>query len=86
MDENQLFKQIIEFNQTSFNNAFSVMTLLQDQFEKISSAVMDQAADVPASTRKAVENWAQAFKDNRDSIKKQVDENFEHAVGLFGGS
>ena len=86
MDQKQIFKQIVEFNQASFNNAFSVVTLLQDQFEKTSTAVMDQVIELPVSAREAVENWAEVFKESRNNIKKQVDENFEQAMKPLSGS
>jgi hypothetical protein len=35
MDQKQMLKQMLEFNQTTFNNAFNTMTLLQDQFERV---------------------------------------------------
>lgn len=83
MDQKQMFKQVIEFNQTTFNNAYNAMVLLQDQFEKAASAALDQASGLPAEGRKAIENWSEAFKEGRKNFKQQMDNGFEQAEKLF---
>jgi hypothetical protein len=83
MDQKQMFKQMIEFNQTTFNNAYDAMVLLQDQFEKAARAALDQAHGLPAEGRKAIENWSEAFKDGRKNLKQQIDSGFEQAEKLF---
>jgi hypothetical protein len=83
MDQKQMFKQMIEFNQTTFNNAYDAMVLVQDQFEKAACAALDQARGLPAEGRKAIENWSEAFKDGRKSLKQQMDNGFEQAEKLF---
>jgi hypothetical protein len=83
MEQKQVFKKMIDFNQTSFSNAFNAMVLLQDQFEKVANTALDQIPGVPAEGRKAVENWAGAFKENRNNFKQQIDSGFEQAEKLF---
>ncbi len=83
MDQKQLFKQMIRFNQTTYNNAFYAMTQLQDQLERMSTTVMDQIPGISADARKAVEHWARIFKDGRDNVKEQADKSFEQAERLF---
>jgi hypothetical protein len=85
MDQKQLFKQMIEFNQTTFDNIFNVTVLVQDQFEKIANAALDQIPGLPAEGRKSIENWADVFKDGRNSFKQQIDHGFEQAEKLFTG-
>ena len=43
MNQNQLLKQMIDFNRTSVENAFNTMTVFQEQAEKAASASLDQA-------------------------------------------
>lgn len=81
MDQKQMFKQMIEFNQTTFNNAFNSMVLVQDQLEKTASAAL--AGGLPAEGRKAIEHWAEAFKNGRNNFKQQIDNGFEQAEKLF---
>jgi hypothetical protein len=81
MDQKQMFKQMIEFNQTTFNTAFNAMVVLQDQLEKTASAAL--AGGLPAEGRKAIEQWAEAFKSGRNNFKQQIDNGFEQAEKLF---
>jgi hypothetical protein len=83
MEQKQVLRQIFEFNQSTFNNAFEAMVLLQDQVEKIANTTLDQVPGMPAQGRKAIENWAEVFKNGRQSFKQQVDNSFEQAEKLM---
>ena len=49
MGQRQMFKQMVEFNQTVFNNFFQVLVFFQGQFERIANSASDQ------------ENWCPCF-------------------------
>lgn len=83
MEQKQVFRQVFEFNQATFNNAFEAMVLLQDQFEKIANTALDQMPGMPPEGRKAMENWAALFKNGRENFKQQVDNSFEQAEKLM---
>lgn len=83
METNQITKQMIDFNQTTFNNAFDAMVLFQDQFEKAVNTALDQVPGLPAEGRKVIENWTEAFKEGRKNFKNQIDNGFEQAEKLF---
>lgn len=83
MDQKKIFKQMIELNQTTFDNIFNVTVLVQDQFERVANAALDQIPGIPAEGRKSIENWAEIFKYGRNSFKQQMDNNFEQAEKLF---
>ena len=83
MDQKQLLKQMIEFNQATFTNTFQAMTMLQDQFERVAQTAVDQANWLPEEGRKAIENWVQAFKTGRDELKKYVDDSYEKVEAYF---
>jgi hypothetical protein len=85
MDQKKMFKQMIEFNQTTFNNIFTATTLVQDQFEDMATAALDQLPGFPAEGRKSIENWAEIFKNGRNRFKQQMDHGFEQAEELFIG-
>jgi hypothetical protein len=77
MDQKQILKQMITFNQTVFNNTFQAMVLLQDQFEQIAQTAVKQADWLPAEGRKAMENWVETCKSSRDNYKRYIDESYE---------
>jgi hypothetical protein len=83
MDQKQMFKPMIEFNKTAFNNAFDAVALVQNQFEKAAYAALDQTNWLPAEGRKAIETWTEAFKAGRQNFKQQMDNGFEQAEKLF---
>lgn len=77
MKQNQIIKQMIEFNQATFNNTFQAMVLLQDQFERIAQTTVEQANWLPAEGRKTIENWVEAYKTGRDNYKSYVDDSYK---------
>ena len=47
------------------------------------NTALDQTTGLPAENRKAIENWAEVFKNGRDSFKLHVDKGFEQAHRLL---
>ena len=83
MDQKQILKQMVEFNQTAFNNAFNAMTLLQDQFERVAKTGLEQATWLPAEGRKAVENYTETYKSACQTFKQQVDDSYKQVEKTF---
>ena len=86
MKQDQIIKQMIEFNQATFNNTFQAMVLLQDQFERIAQTTVEQANWLPAEGRKAIENWVEAYKTGRDNYKSYVDDSYKKVETYFDRS
>jgi hypothetical protein len=83
MDQKQLLKQMIEFNQAAFNNTFNAMVMLQDQFERVANTVLEQATWLPEEGRNAVENWVQSYKTGRDNYKQYMEESYQQVEKFF---
>lgn len=83
MDQKEMLKQMVAFNQTNFNNAYSALVLLQEQFEQVAKTVLDQANWLPAEGRNAIENYVESFKTGRDNFKKYVDESYQKVEKYF---
>lgn len=83
MDQKQILKQMIEFNQATFNNTFQAMMLLQDQFERVAQTAIEQANWLPADGRKAIENWVEAYKTGRDNYKSYVEDSYKKVEKYF---
>jgi hypothetical protein len=83
MDQKQILKQMIEFNQATFNNTFQAVVLLQDQFERIAKTAIEQANWLPEEGRKAIENWVEAYKTGRDNYKSFVDDSYKQVEKYF---
>ncbi|MGO9017859.1 MAG: hypothetical protein ACLQVJ_05840 [Syntrophobacteraceae bacterium] len=83
MNQNQLLKQMIDFNRTSFENAFNTMTMFQEQAEKAANASLDQATWMPREGRTVVDEWSNALKNWRESFKNSMNENFKKIEAFF---
>ena len=83
MDQKKLFKQMLDFNQSAFENSFNAMVMLQEQAERVGNTILDQATWLPEEGRKAVRDWVDAFKKGREEFKGMVDENYKRVEAYF---
>jgi polyhydroxyalkanoate synthesis regulator phasin len=77
MDQKQVFKQMLDFNKTSFANAFQAMVMVQDQTETMTASMLNQAAWLPEEGKKAIKEWVDTCKTGRLEYKKLVDDAFK---------
>jgi hypothetical protein len=83
MDQKKIIKQMVEFNQSAFDNAFDAIVSIQDQTGQIADKMMDQADWLPEEGRKAIDNWVDVYKTSRQNFKVQVDNNYKQIEKLF---
>ena len=86
MDQNQIFKQMIDFQKATFDNSFKAMVMVQEQTEKVVSTILDQATWLPEEGKKAINEWANACKKGAEDFKKAVDDNFKKVEDFFASS
>lgn len=82
----QMFKQMITFNKTAFDNSFNALVTLQEQTEKMVNAFLDQATWLPEEGKKVTLDWIQAYKKGCEDFKKVVDENFKRVEDFIASS
>jgi len=83
MDQKKLFKQMLDFNKSAFENSFNAMVMLQEQAERAGNTILDQASWLPEDGRKAVQDWVDAFKKGREDFKSMIDENYKRVDAYF---
>lgn len=83
MDQKQVFKQMVDFNKTAFNNAYNAMIMVQDQTEAMANTMLNQAAWLPEEGKKALHEWVDAFKKGRETYKQSVDDAFKKVEDYF---
>lgn len=83
MDQKKLFKQMLDFNKSAFENSFNAMVMLQQQAERAANTILDQATWLPEEGRKAIQQWADSYKKGRDDFKKLIDENYSRVESYF---
>lgn len=83
MDQKQLVKQVLDFNKSTFDNAYSTMVLLQEQSERLGQSTLEQASWLPEEGRKAINDLTNAYRKGRDDFKKGVDEAYQKVEQFF---
>ncbi len=86
MDQKALFKQMIDFQKTTFDNSFKAMSTLQEQGEKMVSMFLEQATWLPEEGKGAVNNWISAYTKGREDFKDAVEGNFDKVQKYFSES
>lgn len=43
MEQKKILKQILDFNQATFNNSFNAVVMMQEQFERVAKTAFTQA-------------------------------------------
>ena len=81
-----IFKQMITFNKTAFDNSFNALVTLQEQTEKMVNAFLDQATWLPEEGKKVTLDWIKAYKKGCEDFKKVVDENFKRVEDFMATS
>jgi hypothetical protein len=77
MNHNDMVKQMIEFNKSSFENSYNMMVNLQDQAEQMTNTFLDQPIGIPDDGKKVILEWIDAFKKGRTNFKSTMDANYE---------
>ncbi|BBO84847.1 hypothetical protein DSCO28_54130 [Desulfosarcina ovata subsp. sediminis] len=85
MDQKQMFKHMVDFNQVVFYNFFQALTLFQSQIERIANSAIDQADWIPDESLKAIELWDKSFKAACGHFRSNVDQSYEQIKKYFSG-
>ena len=83
MEQKELLKQMIEFNKTTFDNAFNTIVMMQNQTEQMVNSFMNQSSWLPEEGGKALNEWVNAYKKARDNFKKAIDESYKRVQDYF---
>jgi polyhydroxyalkanoate synthesis regulator phasin len=83
MDQQQMFKQMMEFQKTTFDNSFGAMSKLQEQGETMVKTFVDQAPWLPEDGKKAIKDWINAYQSGRENFKKNVDASYQKVQEFF---
>jgi hypothetical protein len=84
MTDTRMARQVIDFQKATFDNTFNAISLLQDQTENAFYALLKASMwPVPEETKKALNEWVQTFKKEREELKKVMDDGFDRVENLF---
>jgi hypothetical protein len=83
MEPTVIAKQMIDFQKTTFDNTFNAMVMLQGQVEKMANTMLNQASWLPEEGRKAIKEWGNVYKNERENFKNAIGENFKKAAEFY---
>ena len=83
MEAVRIAKQMIDFQKTAFDTTFNAVVMFQDQTEKMAGKLLNEITWIPAEGKRAIDDWAKAYKLERENLKKSMDENFKRADDFF---
>ena len=86
MDASRIAKQMMDFQKTTFDNMYNSMVMLQDHTEKCANTFIEQAAWVPAESRRVFSQWNQIFKKARHDFKLAIDDVFTKLDDFFAAA
>jgi len=85
MDQKKLFRQMLEFNKTAFDNNFKAMSLFQSQSEQYILRFLNQANWIPEENKKMTTEWLSTYRNSYENFKVCADENYRKIMDSFAG-
>jgi hypothetical protein len=82
---NSLMKQWLAFQKMALDNAFLSMARMQDAVSEQVIACVEKNPLLPEEGRKAVLDWAAAYRRGRDEFRERVDASDRQAEAFFDG-
>ena len=83
IDPNDMLKQMLQFNKSTFDNSFTAMLTVQEQNEKMINTFLDQAAWIPEEGKNLIREWVAAYKKGITDYKDLADTNYKKVVDYF---
>jgi len=71
-DPNQMLKQWVEIQETSFKNTLSSMEMLQKRAEKMAGQIWDQTAWASEKINDAFMGWGNVYTAGCENLKKTM--------------
>ncbi len=76
MEQMDFAQQTVTLAKMGFDNTFKAISMVQDQAQKLSGKLLDQAQWVPNEGKQIFNEWGDSFKVHRGIYKRSVDEGF----------
>jgi len=76
MESQNITQQIIQYNKSVFENAYTMITMVQDYATNLSSTLISQLPWLPEEVKLAIQETSDLFKEARTNYKMAVDDGF----------
>ena len=85
MNSTTMFTQAVDYQKNLFDNAFAIMTLLQDQGHKLMDLTFEKNL-LPDDGKRIRSYWVGVTKQGQDNYKEYVDRTFDRLKELFAAT
>jgi len=77
MESKWMAKQLIDFQKTTFNNAYQALVMFQDHTEKVANTMAEQAKWVPEECLRVSGLWTDMYRKGQEDLKSAIDDHFD---------
>jgi hypothetical protein len=86
MMNNEMFKKMISFNQTVFENGFKAMESFQDQTEKMVANFVQQVPFIPEEGKKVTLDMFKNYKKVGEDFKRTLEGNLKKGEDFWSSA
>lgn len=79
----KLVLSVIDFQKTTFDNTFKIISQLQEQSEKMVGSMVTESSWVPSEGKGVVKEWIKMLQSGRNEFRKTVDKSFDLLTDYF---
>ena len=83
MDTDKIAQQVIDFQKTAFEGAYTAASFVQEQATSGVQQALEAAVWIPEENRKQIDTWLSACAQSREQFKAFVDDNFVRIESIF---
>jgi len=76
MEQKNITNQVVQYYKSVFENAYTMISLLQDYATNMSSTLVSQVPWFPEDAKNAIQETADLFKEARANYKMAMDDGF----------
>jgi len=82
-DAAKISRQVLDFQKSTFDNAFDAMLKIQDQSSSMTASLMGENKFLPEEGRKMLEEWRLSLRKNQFEFKKKFDDNYSQFMSFL---
>ena len=83
MEPQDMQRQILHGAKNGMQAAFAAVNMMQDQFEKMMTLIIEQQMASDKESQKVMAEWFESFKKGREEFRKSFDEGLNKAEDLL---
>ncbi|WP_300670279.1 hypothetical protein [Desulfoluna sp.] len=75
--------RFIDFQKSAFNTTFDTMLKMQEQSQKMTTALMSGNKSMPDSGQKLMDDWQTQLTTNQNEFRKYITDHYDQLIGML---